>query len=127
MKKLFSTAIFSSAALTGLALACLAGAEPAEAKRGVCLTKYHGCQGRCFRAYDDPIPCINRTCNIQFDNCEAAERPGRPGRRGLVANPTQAAPHTPRRFDNRPLESSGMKPKQTDGAGAGMPMRPGRR
>jgi hypothetical protein len=119
VKTFFSTAIMSGSALAGLVLACLAVAEPAEAKRGVCHTKYQGCQSRCFRKHDDPFPCINRTCNVQFDNCEAADRGG--GRRGFVATTKQAGPHTPRPFANRPLESGGMKPKQIG------PMRPGRR
>jgi hypothetical protein len=119
VKKLFSTAIMSGAALTGLALACLASAEPAEAKRGICHAKYQGCQGRCFRNYNDPLPCINRTCNVQFDNCEAG------GRRGLVAGTKQAGPFTPRPFGNRPLESGSVKPKPS--GGIDRPMRPGKR
>jgi hypothetical protein len=115
----------SGAALAGLALAFLATAEPAEARRGLCHAKYQGCQSRCFRANDDPFPCINRTCNVQFDNCEAGERGG--GRRGLIANTKQAGPSTPRPFGNRPLENGGVKPKQSGGIVANGPVRPGRR
>lgn len=107
MNKIFSV-ILSGSALAGMAMAfVVAAAEPVEAKRSACVAKYHGCQSRCARRYDDFIPCINRTCNPQFDHCDQIERGG--GRRGLTVDAKQAAgPHTPRPSDNRgPLESGG--------------------
>jgi len=57
-------------------LACLLVAttagQPAFATKQTCQQKYLSCQQRCFNRHGDPLPCINRTCNKQFDNCAAA-------------------------------------------------------
>jgi len=113
MNTVFSKFILSSATLGGLA-ALLAGADPAEARSMSCHARYQGCESRCARAYSDYIPCINRTCNRQYDNCVAGG--GRAGRRGLVANPTQpgpvaSGPQSPRRPGNSgPFVPSGRNP-----------------
>lgn len=44
-------------------LAGMAASPPAYAAKQTCLQKYHSCQQRCWKRYDDPIPCTNRTCN----------------------------------------------------------------
>jgi hypothetical protein len=109
--KIFSTAIMSGSALAGLALAFVMAAEPAQARPGSCLANYRGCQQRCARAYSDFIPCINRTCDRQVENCERAARGG-----FMAGAKRTASPFTPRPSGHPgPLESGGMKPKQNGG------------
>jgi len=57
-------------ALGALAAGTMVSA-PAEAKKKSCLQKYRECSSRCARAYSDYVPCINRTCARQHDNCMA--------------------------------------------------------
>src|SRR5919202_3781329 len=58
----------SGAALGGLAVMLLSGADPAEARPKSCLETYRGCTNRCVGRYDDAIPCIQRTCDKQYRN-----------------------------------------------------------
>lgn len=58
-------------------LAIGAAFEPAEARKTACQIKYTGCNDRCVSRHDDPIPCIKRTCDRQYDNCVAAEGGGK--------------------------------------------------
>jgi hypothetical protein len=63
---------FTLALPVALAMLSFGGtAGPAHAKKMTCSQKYHGCQVRCFRsAGDGPVgPCIQRTCDRQYDNC----------------------------------------------------------
>jgi len=70
MNTFFSKSIMSGVTLGGLAVALLAGAGPAEARPMSCLAKYQGCNQRCAAAagsQGDWVPCIQRTCNRQYD------------------------------------------------------------
>jgi hypothetical protein len=63
-------------ALIGVAGAFLAFAEPANAAKKTCLQKYNDCNRRCAGAAgpgESWLPCINRTCNRQHDNCMAGK------------------------------------------------------
>ena len=63
--------IISTVALASLAgVALVYSAEPAAAK-SACQAKFNSCNSRGFAKYDDPFPCIHRTCDRQFDNCVA--------------------------------------------------------
>jgi hypothetical protein len=117
MNTFFSKSIMSGVTLGGLAVALLAGAGPAEARPMSCLAKYQGCNQRCAAAagsQGDWVPCIQRTCNRQYDNCVGAG--GRGGRRGFVANlqqpgPVASGPQSPRRPGNSgPFVPGGRNP-----------------
>ena len=103
----------SGAALGGLAVMLLSGADPAEARPKSCLETYRGCTNRCVGRYDDAIPCIQRTCDKQYRNCEAVGR-----RAGLAAatRPGVVAPipQSPRKDSGRPW-SYGGSAKQNGG------------
>lgn len=74
-------------------LAIGAAVEPAAARKTACQVKYSGCNDRCFARHDDPIPCIKRTCDRQFDNCVAAEGGGKgKGRGRFSAIPQKGGP-----------------------------------
>ena len=68
-KRAFALGITVPVAL-GLIGAVLA-THPAAAAKQSCQQRYLSCQQRCFKRNADPVPCINRTCNRQFDNCSA--------------------------------------------------------
>ena len=113
MSKRFSKFVISSATLGGLAAVLLSAAGPAEAKRMSCIAKYRACNQRCAAsagANGDWVPCIQRTCNRQYDNC--AEGGG--GRAGLVAptrpGPVVSGPQSPRGPVNPgPFPPGGMR------------------
>jgi hypothetical protein len=117
MSKFFSISVLPSIALAGLAGAFLSAAEPAEARSISCSAKYQGCNRRCAAAagsQGDWLPCIERTCNRQYDNCVAAG--GRGPRRGLMATlkpgPVASGPQTPRGPVNQgPFPLGGVQPK----------------
>jgi hypothetical protein len=72
MKKFLPKSILSATALIGLAGSFLAFAEPAAAAKNTCLQRYNACNQRCAGAAGrdgDWMPCIQRTCNRQYDNC----------------------------------------------------------
>lgn len=75
MIKVFSKLVVSSLTLTGMTVALLTAAAPAQAAKQTCLQKYRACNQRCFR-YGDPVPCIQRTCERQMDNCLGADAGG---------------------------------------------------
>lgn len=101
MNMFFSKHITSGVAVACLAGAFLAAAGPADARPMSCTAKFNGCSQRCAAAaggQGDWMPCIQRTCNRQYDNCSGG---GRAGRRGFVANlkqpgPIASGPQTPR-------------------------------
>ena len=72
MSKRFSKSIISGATLGSLAVVLLSATGPAEAKPNSCLRRYHACTNRCVGNNYDAYPCINRTCNRQYDNCMGA-------------------------------------------------------
>lgn len=111
MKMIWKLSI-PSIALAALAGAFLSAAAPAEA-RSMCHKRYQACESRCARANADFFPCINRTCNPQYDNCEGI---GRGKRAGLVA-PNR--PNMSPRPANTGLPTGGVKPKQDGGIGTG--------
>jgi hypothetical protein len=133
MNKSLSRTI-SSLALAGLAGAFVSIAEPAEARKTQCQIKYTSCNNRCVGAYNDPIPCIHRTCDRQYDNCAAAEdkgggKGGKGGRAGFGANtkqsgPVASGPYSPRGpMSPGPFAPGGMKSKQSGASGSGAPSR----
>jgi hypothetical protein len=119
MSNYLSKSILSGLALAGLGVALLAGAGPAEARKTACQVKYSACNSRCMGAYNDPFPCIQRTCDRQYDNCAAAEgvggggKGGKGGRAGLVGS---SQPNfSPRTTNPGPLPQGGVKPTQNGG------------
>src|SRR3712207_949236 len=72
MIKMFPRLVVSGLTLAGMTVALLAAAAPAQAAKQSCLQKYRACNQRCFR-YNDPVPCIHRTCERQMDNCLGAD------------------------------------------------------
>ncbi len=134
MNPFFSKSIMSGIALAGLAGAFLSTATPAEAKKTQCQVKYSACNSRCFKVNDNPFPCIQRTCDRQYDNCAAAEgigggKGGKGGRAGLVAPVQQSGsvmsgPQTPLDATKiGPLIRSGMTPKENGGIVPSGPVR----
>lgn len=74
MSPFLRKSILSATALIGLAGGFLAFAEPADAAKNTCLQRYRACNQRCAANAGrggDWVPCINRTCNRQYDNCVA--------------------------------------------------------
>jgi len=70
-----------------------------ESPADKCMKKYHQCQGRCAKNNPtDWTPCINRTCNRQYDNCIAAIKKDESSRptAGNQNAPPQPPPHRPR-------------------------------
>jgi hypothetical protein len=72
MSTFLPKSILSFTALVGLAGGFLALTEPADAAKKTCIQRYRACNQRCAGATGpggDWMPCINRTCNKQYDNC----------------------------------------------------------
>jgi hypothetical protein len=132
MSKHLSRTVLSSLALAGLAGAFVSMAEPAAARQTQCQQKFTGCNDRCFGRHDDPMPCIQRTCYRQYDNCVAAEdkggkggggKGGKGGKAGFGANTKPSGPVASGPFSPRPanpgLPTGGIKPKPDGGIGTG--------
>ncbi|MEQ1713742.1 MAG: hypothetical protein ABL908_20430 [Hyphomicrobium sp.] len=107
LRKAASAASVPVVALGFLAIG--AAVEPAAARKTACQVKYTGCNDRCFARYDDPVPCIHRTCDRQYDNCVAAEGGGK-GKGRFSAMPAKNGTAAPAGVG--PTKTGSPQPKQ---------------